>query len=104
MNKLIGKYREYVEHLIALSCGDTSDYKLDETRADNIEGQPLRGNNYAIWQGSVNKEWVRIPSPDFDKDSVVYYYCGRCYDRWRILNAVSSTHPDKLIVVSYTHK
>lgn len=50
MNKLIGKYREYVEHLIALSCGDTSDYKFDETRADNIEGQPLRGNNYAIWQ------------------------------------------------------
>lgn len=104
MNKLIGKYREYVEHLIALSCGDTSDYKFDETRADNIEGQPLRGNNYAIWQGSVNKEWVRTPSPDFDKDSVVYYYCGRYYDRWRILNAVSSTHPDKLIVVSYTHK
>ena len=104
MNELIGKYREYVEHLIALSCGDTSDYKFDETRADNIEGQPLRGNNYAIWQGSVNKEWVRIPSPDFDKDSVVYYYCGRYYDRLRILNAVSSTHPDKLIVVSYTHK
>ena len=104
MNKLIGKYREYVEHLIALSCGDTSDYKFDETRADNIEGQPLRGNNYVIWQGNVNKEWVRIPSPDFDKDSVVYYYCGRYYDRWRILNAVSSTHPDKLIVVSYTHK
>ena len=104
MNKLIGKYREYVEHLIALSCGDTSDYKFDETRADNIEGQPLRGNNCVIWQGSVNKEWVRIPSPDFDKDSVVYYYCGRYYDRWRVLNAVSSTHPDKLIVVSYTHK
>jgi hypothetical protein len=104
MNELIKKYREYVEHLIVLSCGDTSDYKFDETRADNIEGQPLRGNNYVIWQGSVNKEWVRIPSPDFDKDSVVCYYCGRYYDRWRVLNAVSSTHPDKLIVVSYTHK
>lgn len=29
MNELIRKYREYVEHLIALSCGDTSDYRFD---------------------------------------------------------------------------
>lgn len=104
MNELIRKYREYVEHLIALSCGDTSDYRFDETRTKDIEGNPLCGNNYAIWQGSVNKNWTRIPSPDFDKDSIVYYYCGEQYNRWRMLNSVSSTHPDKLIVVSYTHK
>ena len=104
MNELIRKYREYVEHLIALSCGDTSDYRFDEGYTEDIEEQSLSRNNYAVWQGSLSKNWTRIPSPDFDKDSAVYYYCGNYYNRWRILNAVSSTHPDKLIVVSYTHK
>lgn len=104
MNELIRKYREYVEHLITLSCGDTSDYELDETRTEDIEGHTLHGNNYAIWEERVNENWTRIPSPDFDKDSIVYYYCGNLYGRWRMLNAISSTYPNKLIVVSYTHK
>lgn len=104
MNELIRKYREYVEHLITLSCGDTSDYELDETRTEDIEGHTLHGNNYAIWDENVNNNWTRIPTPDFDKDSVVYYYCGCHHSRWCMLNAVSSTYPNKLIVVSYTHK
>ena len=104
MTELIGKYREYVEHLIALSCGDASDYRLDETRTEDIEGHTLHGNNYAIWDEDVNNSWTRIPTPDFDKDGVVYYYCGEHYNRWRILNAISSSRPDKLIIVSYTHK
>lgn len=104
MNELIRKYREYVEHLITLSYGDTSDYELDETRTEDIEGHTLHGNNYAIWDEDVNNGWTRIPSPDFDKDSIVYYYCGNLYGRWRMLNAISSTHPDKLIIVSYMHK
>lgn len=104
MNELIRKYREYVEHLITLSCGDTSDYELDETRTEDIEGHTLHGNNYAIWDEDVNNSWTRIPTPDFDKDSIVYYYCGNLYGRWRMLNAVSSTYPNKLIFVSYTHK
>lgn len=100
MTELIRKYREYVEHLIALSCGDMSNYKLDEARTEDVEGELLHGNNCAIWDES----WARIPSPDFDKDSIVYYYCGEQYNRWRMLNSVSSSHPDKLIIVSYTHK
>lgn len=104
MNELIRKYREYVEHLITLSCGNMSDYRFDETRTEDIEGHTLHGNNYAIWDDDVNNSWTRIPTPDFDKDSVVYYYCGECYNRWRILNAISSSRPDKLIIVSYTHK
>lgn len=100
MTELIRKYREYVEHLITLSYGDMSDYEFDEARTENIEGHTLHGNNCATWDES----WARIPSPDFDKDSIVHYYCGEQYNRWRMLNSVSSSHPDKLIIVSYTHK
>lgn len=103
MTELIKKCKAYVEYLITLSCGDMSDYKFDEAYSTHIEGQ-LHGNNCVMCGESVNKDWAKIPSPDFDKDSAVYYYCGRRYGRWRILNAVSSTHPDALIIVSYTHK
>ena len=99
MNELIRKYREYVEHLIALSCGDTSDYRFDETRTEDIEGQPLCGNNYAIWQGSVNKNWTRIPSPDFDKDSWVYLFndCGG--NNRIVINAIE--YDRRVVVVRY---
>lgn len=49
MTELIRKYREYVEHLIALSCGDMSNYKLDEARTEDVEGEQLHGNNCATW-------------------------------------------------------
>lgn len=104
MDELIRKYREYVEHLIALSCGDMSNYKFDEARTEDVEGELLHGNNCATWGQRINESWTRIPSPDFDKDSIVYYYCGEQYSRWRMLNSVSSSRPDKLIIVSYTHK
>ena len=99
MNELIRKYREYVEHLIALSCGDTSDYRFDETRTEDIEGQPLCGNNYAIWQGSVNKNWERIPSPEFDKDSWVYLFndCGG--NNRIVINAIE--YDRRVVVVRY---
>lgn len=37
MTELIRKYREYVEHLITLSCRNMSDYEFDEARTENIE-------------------------------------------------------------------
>ena len=99
MDEMIRKYREYVEHLIALSCGDTSDYRFDETRTEDIEGQPLCGNNYAIWQGSVNKNWTRNPCPEFDKDSWVYLFndCGG--NNRIVINAIE--YDRRVVVVRY---
>jgi len=104
MTELLEKYKKYVEHLITISCGSMSNYKFDEARAEDIQGQPLHGYNCAIWEESTNENWTRIPSPDFDKDSVVYYYCGNLYARWRMMNVISSVCPDKLLIISYTSK
>lgn len=98
MTELIRKYREYVEHLITLSCGDMSNYKLDEARTEDVEGELLHGNNCATWGQSVNNNWVRIPSPEFDKDSWVYLFHD-CGVNRIVINAIK--YDRSVVVVRY---
>ena len=99
MTELIGKYREYVEHLITLSCRNMSDYEFDEAYTENIEGHTLHGNNYAIWDEDVNNNWTRIPSPEFDKDSCVYLFNAGVGDNRFVINVIEYNR--RLVVVRY---
>lgn len=67
--------------------------------ANGNERHPLCGNNYAIWQGSVNKNWERIPSPEFDNDSWVYLFndCGG--NNRIVINAIE--YDRRVVVVRY---
>lgn len=101
IDKYVEKYILYFAGLI-YTVDMLSQYACVTAKAENdYYNVPDGNNNPSYGDGGVNRKWVKIPAPDFDKEAKVYVYAGEHQKKTRILNAQSSNYPGKVIIIEF---